>query len=124
MVYGDQFTGKISIKDWPAYGKEGRAWVRSRPEPEDEGHPPQCFVCGKTLEQHVPTDTRSKNQKKKKKPQVLEYRYCLIPIKDHSLFCDEKYLWSAWARMMNKLYKRMAEDEALWARERERWLAR
>ena len=97
------------LSKWPALGKDGRAWVRDCPEPEDKGQDPQCFVCGRTLQQHgkivVP-----KKSKEDKEPQQRIHAYCIIPESSTTPFCEEKQLRSKWARMNNRLYKHLAAD--------------
>ena len=105
------------LDKWPALGKNGRAYARSSPEPEDkEAHAkPQCFVCGRTLEEHW-----EKIQKDKKKEWV-QGLYCRIPEYSTKPFCDESHLRSRWTRMMNRFYKRMAADMEAFDRQIERW---
>ena len=111
--------GKVA--SWPAYGKEGRAWVRSFPDPDDKGWDPQCFVCGKTLWQHPKIQLpATKAEKKAGHASHWQHEYCRIPKSNPEMFCDEKDLWSSWARMNNRLYKSMAQNEALWEREQVR----
>ena len=78
-------------------GKKGRAWQRNKPEEEDKGQPPQCFVCSRSLREH----TRVKGE---------PLGFCVIPLKEPERFCEESQLRSKWARSMNKLYKKMAQD--------------
>ena len=94
---------------WPRLGKDGRAWVRSDPEPEDKWARayPHRFVCGKTKSQH-PQDKGG-----------IQH-YCWIPEDDPSKFCDEKALRSRWARMHNRFYKGLADDMAVQKRQLER----
>ena len=100
-------TQQCPTHKWPAWGKNGRAWARSKPEPEDEeaGEYAQCFICGKTLWAHGGV-WEGKKKNKKWTPHV----YCIIPTHSTRPLVDEDRLRSKWARMQNRFYRRLIQN--------------
>ena len=102
---------------WPAWGKQGRAWVRSKPEPEDEeaGQPPQCFICGKILWEHRGVWTGKEQQ------QWKPHTWCFIPTHSMRGLVDEDQLRSKWARMQNRFYRRLIQNNIDFENAIKRW---